>query len=466
MYIPRWITRAALLVCLLVLTGCQITATPADLLLNPRSTPENAALASAVREQLPPRTKLSLAMQEPANSAVLQMDVDGDGKREAFVVYSDEAGTEHVMMLRSVEGTWKQWFTFAESSNYGVDVLRVADLDRDGKTELMIGWNQYGEPQHMLTLYHIDLAAPFDQPPNPLVELPYDTMGTGDADGDGNAELALIQLQRQKMTASIGIYRLYGDRLDKMASAMLDGSVNEYLQLKLGKIAPNRYGVLADAAIGADASTTTMLAWEGGELKVIYPPMETGDDNVQINANVQLSGDGNGDGIMELHTLREAPGQSEGVAYSDLLWIEQHKQWNGADAFDVVNERYVDAYHSYALQLPMSWKDYTFRRLTDGSVDDVALDRYVEETNTREEILALRVIAVADWNKTEQQLQEEGRRYMPLGSGSGLVYVAVWHDLLPKDEGEEGEQRVAAAEGAFPPDEAELKRLFKLLPEE
>ncbi|RAP74401.1 FG-GAP repeat domain-containing protein [Paenibacillus montanisoli] len=460
----QWIKRTALLLSLLVLSGCQITATPADLLLNPRSTPENAALASAVRELLPPRAKLSLAMKEPANSAVIRMDADGDGKREAFVVYSDEGGAEHVMVLRGADGGWEQWFTFAESSNYGVDVLRTGDLDRDGKPELLIGWNQFGEPQHMLTLYHIDSAAQIMEPPKPLSELPYDTMGSGDADGDGDAELALIQLQRQELTASIGIYRFQGDQLGKIASTMLDGSVNEYLQVKLGKIAQNRYGVLADAAIGADASTTTMLAWQAEELVPIYPPEVSGDDKVQINANVQLSGDDNGDGILELHTLREAPGQSQGIAYSDLLWIEQHKQWNGNGGFDVVGERYVDAYRSYELQLPMSWSDYTFRKLTDGGADDVALDRYVEETNKREEILALRVIPVADWSEKEQLFQEEGRRYELLASGSGLVYVAVWRDWPAKEEAD-GE-REASVKGVFPPDEAEMKRLFKLLPGE
>ncbi|SDW70669.1 hypothetical protein [Paenibacillus sp. CF384] len=462
MNVSQWIKKTAVLagvlLCFLIVSGCQYTATPADLLLNPRSTPENAELASAVRDHLPARAKLSLAMQERSNSAVVKMDADGDGKQEAFVIYSDESGTEHVMVLkRSADIGWQQWFTFDETSSYGIDVLRTVDLDRDGEPEVLIGWNQYGEPQHILTLYHVPATSGIVAP-KPIAELPYDTLGVGDAEGDGHDELALIQLQRQKLTASIGIYHFAGDRVTKMASAALDGTVNEYLQVKLGKIAKDKYGVLADAAIGANSSMTTMYAWEAGKLVSIYPPKQSGDENVQINATMQLSDDGNGDGILDVIELREAPGQSEGVAYSDLLWIQQYKQWNGVDGFDVVGEQYVDTIRSYALSLPMEWSHYTFRRLTDGNSDDVALDQFDEETNRREGILALRVIPIAEWNNKEQQLQEEGSRFVQLGSGSGLVYVAIWDAPFVKEDTEK-------PSGIFPPDEATMRKLFKLLPE-
>ena len=93
------------------------------------------------------------------------------------------------MMLEQTAGGWRQRFTFAETSAYGVDVLRAADLDRDGQPELMIGWDQFGEPQHILTLYHISGDNADAKPPKPLAELPYDTMGIGDGNGDGNPEI-------------------------------------------------------------------------------------------------------------------------------------------------------------------------------------------------------------------------------------------------------------------------------------
>ncbi|WP_219835341.1 VCBS repeat-containing protein [Paenibacillus sp. R14(2021)] len=462
----RWLLRHALLAGgvfgLLLTAGCQYTATPADLLLAPRSTPENAALASALQDILPARAKLSVALQEHSNSAVLKLDADGDGEREAFVIFSDDTGTQHVMVLKQAAGgSWRQWFTFAESSVYGIDVLRTADLDRDGQPEVMIGWNQFGEPQHILTLYHVGKEGGSQDAPKPLAEMPYDTMGTGDGNGDGIPELALIQLQRAKISASLDIYQFRKDNAVKLTTAQLDGSVNAYIQVELGTIAPGRFGVVTDAAIGAHSSTTTMLAWQDGKLITVYPTKTTGDENVQTNAYTVLSGDGNGDGILDMDVLSEAPGQPDNVPYSGLLWIEEYRQWNGKDLFGVVGKRFT-AGGSYALYVPLSWTNFTFRHPIDGDTNDIALDAYDEETGKREEVLTVRGEPLGGWNEKEQVLQEDDSRYLELGRSNGVVYYAVWRDKLSKDAEEQGTR---TAKGSFPPDEAEMKRLFKLLPE-
>ncbi|QHW31479.1 VCBS repeat-containing protein [Paenibacillus rhizovicinus] len=462
MRLRRAYIRAALLLAgllgLLATAGCRYTTTPADLLMTPKSTPGNAALAAALDSILPVRAKLSVVTHESSNSSILQMDGDGDGKPEAYVVFADENGTQHVMVLEQAGAGWQQRFTFAESSAYGVDVLRVADLDRDGTPELLIGWNQFGEPQHILTLYHLFTGTKHTTIPKPIAELPYDIMGIGDGNGDGSPEIGLILLQRIKMAASIGMYQFHGDGVSKVASALLDGSVNAYIQAKLGRIAPGKFGVVTDATIGANSSTSTMMAWEGGKLIQIYPP-QSSDDNVQTNANAVLSGDTNGDGILEVHVLREAPGQSEGVPYSDLLWIEEYRQWNGVDRFAVVGSRYADYDGDYAIQIPVTWSGYTFRRPSDGGRGDIALDAYDGATGVQKEILTVRTVPIADWGGREGKLRDADSRYLELGRGDGLVYYAVWHDKLSEDVDAQ-----TSVQGIFPPDEDAMKHLFKLLP--
>ncbi|MFC4808775.1 FG-GAP-like repeat-containing protein [Paenibacillus sp. GCM10023250] len=443
---------------LLLAAGCQYTTTPADLLIAPKPVPENAALTDALHTILPLQAKLSVVTHEDANSAILQLDGDGDGRKEAFVVFADESGTQRVMVLEQTSGGWRERFTFAETSTYGVDVLRAADLDGDGVPEVMIGWNQFGEPQHILTLYHIGRTAGQKGAPRPLAELPYDTMGIGDADGDGRPEIGLIQLQRLKLTAGIDIYRFADGEAAKLASAPLDGSVNAYLQVKLGQLAPGQYGVVGDAAIGTNSSTTTMLAWEDGALARIYPPKSPGDENVQTNANAVLSGDANGDGMLDIPQLTEAPGQADGVPYSDLLWIEVDKQWDGQGGFLTVARRYADAGNAYAIQIPDEWTGFTFRRPAGGGPSDIALDAYDEETGQRAEVLTVRAAALDAWDDREGELQADDVRYLKLGTADGLVYYAVWHDKL-----QEGGRLTTAGPGSFPPDEAEMKRLFKLL---
>ncbi|QHT59325.1 VCBS repeat-containing protein [Paenibacillus lycopersici] len=464
--ILRAASRTALLLAglagLMAAAGCRYTTTPADLLLTPRSTPGNAALTEALHGLLPVTAKLAVVTHESSNASILQLDGDGDGRMEAFVVFADESGTTRVMVLEQSGTSWKRRFVFAESSAYGVDVLRVADLDRDGRPELMIGWNQFGEPQHMLTLYHMPPSEDYPTAPKPIAELPYDTMGIGDGNGDGNPEIGLVTLHRLKMTASIGLYQFREDKVSKVASALLDGSVNGYMQVTLGQLAPGKYGVTTDAAIGANSSISTMMVWSAGKLVRIYPPQTSSEDNVQTNANAVLSGDANGDGIIDVHVLREAPGQSEGVPYSGLLWIEEYRQWDGKNGFYLAGSRYYDSNGMYEIGIPLSWSGYTFRRPAGGGSGDIALDAYDVRTGEREEILTVRTVPLADWGSQEGKLQNADSRYLELGRGNGLVYFAVWHDRQP-DDGPNIETE-AAKQGDFPPDEAEMKRLFKLLP--
>ena len=446
-----------IIMCILVLlslTGCQYTATPADLLLNPQSTPENAVLASAVRDALPSRAKLSLPVQEKSDSAVMKADIDGDGHLEALVTFINNNEAQQVMVLRSNnEGGWKYWFTFEESSNYGVDVLRVTDLDHDGKPEVLIGWNQYGEPEHLLNIYHIGPSYKGDIPLKPLKELAYDTMSQGDVDGDGKSELVLIRLNSEKRTASIHVFRFLGGAVLAAASAPMDGFVNGYYNIAIGKIALKRFGIITDAVVGAHSSNTTMLLWDKGKLLKIYPSAERVAQNEDNLMDALVAGDGNGDGILDIHVLREAPGQ-EGVPYSDLVWIEQYKQWDGEGHFRVVGERYADYEQNYALRIPSGWKDYTFQHPPGGGKSDIAIDYYQPETGKRIEVIVIHVLPLKDWDEREKQLQENSSEYVMLNQAAGMVYYAVWDKL--KDA-----QKVSP----LPPSEMAMKNLFMLLPD-
>ncbi|BBH22636.1 hypothetical protein Back11_39810 [Paenibacillus baekrokdamisoli] len=455
----NWARRIGLIgfsiLVLLAITGCQYTATPADLLLNPQSTPENAVLATAVREALPSRAKLALPVQEKSNSAVIKADIDGDGQQEAIVTFANNNDAQQVMVLRTNgKGGWKYWFTFAESSNYGIDVLRVVDLDNDGKPEILIGWNQYGEPEHLLNIYHVDSTYNGKEPLKPLKELSYDTMSQGDVDGDGKSELVLIRLNSQKMKASIHVFRFLGGAVIADATSPMDGSVNGYYNISIGKIAPKRYGIITDAVVGAHSSNTTMLLWDKGKLIKIYPTKQMNNPADENEMGALVGGDGNGDGILDIHVQREAPGQADGVPYSELVWIEQYKQWDGEGHFHVVGERYADYEQNYALRIPIGWKDYTFRHPKEGGKSDIAIDYYNAKTGKRVEVIVIRVVPLNDWEEKEKQLQDESNKYILLNQAGGMVYYAVWDKLDQNDE-----------PNPLPLSETSLKNGFTLLPD-
>ncbi|WP_274648976.1 FG-GAP repeat domain-containing protein [Paenibacillus humicola] len=447
------------LIVLLSATGCEYTSTPSELLINPRLTPENAELASAVQDALPPRSKLSLPDRSDTTSAVSKIDLDGDGEMEAVVTFAGENDKHQVMALKKRANGWKPWFTFAESSVYGIDFMRTEDMDGDGVPEVLIGWNEYGEPEHMLDIYHVPKDASADSVPRPIGELPYEIMNTGDVNGDGHDELALVNLNRDNLKAAVTIESVTGSTVRKLASAPLNGSVNGYTQLAAGKIAPARYGLLTYAGIGAHSTSASMLVWNDGSLVQVSGDQEglTPEDVASETPNNDI----NGDGIIDLHVRRAAPGQPVDISFADMLWIDRYLQWNGAGKFEIVEERYEDGDKGFSVRIPAGWKGhYTVRRPTDPDAGAIAFDYYDTASNRRAELFRIRTVAAGEWKDAEEDQQDRSDRYAVLAKASGLVYEAIW-DEPPADWPEEA----AAAFKQMQPGEAALRQQFALLPE-
>ncbi|CAH1212965.1 hypothetical protein PAECIP111893_03599 [Paenibacillus plantiphilus] len=449
-----------ILIGLFGLTGCQYTATPADLLQNPQVMPETERLADAMKNALPAKAKLSLQLHPQATSAVVMGDVDNDGIVDALVSFMNENGNQQVMVLRGREdGTWNYWFTFAEMSSYGIDRIVVEDLDDNGQSEVMIGWKVYGQPEFLLNVYQVRQYHSGKEPLLPIAELPYDTLEVGNVDGDGDTEVVTIVLDREGKQASLRIYRVKHWAFYKAMSIPLNGIVNRYYNLKVGKIAEDRYGIVTEASIGAHSSTTTMFAWSNGNLKQVYPSTRSNIPNEGDNVYSTESGDGNADGILDLHVLQEAPGQKPDTSYAETLWIQQYKQWDGFDGFQLVKERYVNHMQGFIVDVPLKWRGrYTVSRPEDEHAGIV-----FEYMNTKSAhsapMFTIYAFPTADWRQAEQKWQDKGIHYDELLKAAGIQYAVLWGE--PSAEWSKGEKEMF---WHVQPDKSGLDKLFKLLP--
>jgi len=461
----QWSKRLVLLLAgalsLLIAAGCQYTATPADLLLSARATPDNAELAAAVRNALPPRAKLTLPDRDANMSAVRKVDIDGDGEPEALVMYMNDNDIRQLMVLKSHGTSWKPWFTFGETSSYGIDWFEVADLEGDGRLELIVGWNEFGDPEHIMNVYRIDPNEAYKEPPKPIAELDYSLARVGDMDGDGLPEVVLIRNDREQMKTSLLVYRMEKGSLRNTITVPLQSGVNGYYNMAIGKIAADRYGIVADAGVGAHSSVTTMLAWEDDRLKIVYPSSKLVPDDVMGSGNIYstLSEDNNGDGIIEIVMMREAPGQSETSAFSELLWIEQRQQWDGKDSFTIVSEQYVDYSKRYALRFPERWYDRISLRRP-GETGNGEITFSLTEAEKTIPLFVIHGIPVKEWSAVEQSWQADGIKYLEVTQSAGLVYAVEWSKPSDSWTDEEKQQHAHML-----PSEAELKQLFTVLPE-
>ena len=123
------------------------------------------------------------------------------------------------------------------------------------------------------------------------------------------------------MKSSVHVERVKGKEVQEVASSPINGAVNGYYNVVIGKIAADRYGLLADAGVGAHSSSAVMMAWNEGKLSKIYPQPKPNGEVTENNARQTYGGDGNGDGILDIDVTIEAPGQEPGLAYSQLCGL-------------------------------------------------------------------------------------------------------------------------------------------------
>ena len=130
-------------------SGCSLrfTALP-NLLRPPKPIGEYSGLQESFESYVATATGKNFLLKTPITgdyrSSFIMYDMDNDGEEEAFVFYTPnkDQSTVRVHFMDSQNGKWNIHNDFP---GIGSDVYSVsfADLDEDGISELIVGWNLF-----------------------------------------------------------------------------------------------------------------------------------------------------------------------------------------------------------------------------------------------------------------------------------------------------------------------------------
>lgn len=435
----------AVLAALMLATGCRYTAAPADLLQKPVIAEDKEELVAAIEKELPRFSVLMLPHRDDRMEAIRLIDLSGDGIDEAVVTYYNEFSTPEIMVMRQTEFGWRQFVLIEQPLARDIGWLRIVDLNLDGQYELIVGWIGAFDSPNMLELYSFQEKAVRNE--NGLLtmkaiqSLPYRLADTRDLDGDGKPELAVLDAlgtsgELEVPSYYLSLYDWEKGTLAKVGFASLPQGVNLFERMLTGRISETHHGIVLEGGTGAHSMLTYMYAWDNKELKLVYPDPSRGEEG--FNGTAAHSGDMNGDGIIELHLTRAAPGY-EDLSYADTLWINEWVQWDGKTGYEPKLEQYRDYTYGVRLDIPEEWKGrYTMKKPPSSSYGLVTFSYWNEKKRMIAELATIYVVPLGQWGNVESAWKDEHRSYKLMFEDSGNAYLVSFNQEEPEGLSGEG----------------------------
>ncbi|EGL16554.1 MULTISPECIES: hypothetical protein [Paenibacillus] len=428
----KWIPRpaAGLLTAglsMLLLSGCQlISSSPAALLKAPAMSSSLYQLKEAVTHYLPPGAVLNTPLKLPDNSAagpIYQVDLNGDNQKEAVAFYRLQKNEFELgaLILEQVDEEWRK-VTDIHELGREIDRVDFVDVTGDGAPEMLVGWSA-GEAVNLnkeLFVYSMKGSVV-----SQMEKIPYTEIAIGDLTGDGVPEVAALLLDRDKLDASASLYSFKNGEKKLMQKLPMDGGVNGYYQVVIGKATDSQNGIFVDTGLGANTSYTSLLVWNNGKLKDVFSAKDE-QGNVQTFKEYKgRSQDVNGDGIMEIELLKIPP-FIENSNPTDMPWIHQWYQWDGANGLKWVHENYYDNNVTYRFDFPESWRGkITLERSKSDRADGYTTFYYLSANRKEKaELLTIRYYPTEQWENMKNELQKKEIDFVELDTSYGRKTVA------------------------------------------
>ncbi len=340
------------LICLMALgfCGCDTyTADTDELLAPPRLSGEMYPIRQALDKVAGNNYTLKYPSEGDRRSAVMLEDLDADATFEAFAFYStveDEQSKMHINVIRSQDGEWK---SVAEQSIVagGVERVEFADLDGDGKKEILVGWEIYGTSDLKLAVYSLDgnvLSQRMLQQ--------YTSFVCCDLDENGVEEIFIQHLDTTQSINRAMLFVIGDEGVLQTAGCNMDSTVKTAHPPVVSELSSGQSAIYIDEVKGA-GSITEVLFLEKGELK---NPLLVGEGVAENTATLRplgiLSEDINGDGIIDIPIASDLPNADR--TSNERLYYTNWSNFNG-ETLTLKSVTIVNQLDGYRFTVPSGW---------------------------------------------------------------------------------------------------------------
>ena len=252
----------------------------------------------------------------------------------------------------------------------------------------------------------------------------YEELVLGDLDGDGKSEVVLLKINREEFSAKAQVFK-HSDKSMKLLDEIPTEYVNGYIKTFIGQVTQDKIGLLLDSGVGAHSGLTELLLLENGKLKKVSFGEE--DDNLAFKPYMTCSEDIDGDGILEISTLRPVAGY-EDASMAGTVWVTVWYKWDGASDLVQVEEGYANYEDGYYFRFPAKWgQEITIDRQEYGAKDRWTNFGYIDGT-TKRPLFTINTFSREQWDKMKKVSEDNIVQYAEVAKGLTRVYVVHWED--------------------------------------
>lgn len=410
--IRQWFALGTIFSMLFLLTGCIFDVSDVDMLSKPRLPLELEEISQVLKAHFNEDIKLITPLEGENKKSVQFIDLDQDGENEVVVLHSKETD-QFAMKVTVLSKKDDKWRINTDIQGIGYDVNKIAfpDMNGDGVKEIVVGWQSGAQLNKGLSVYKHG-----EKGYEEIFKDSYTEFVTGDVNADKQEELVIVKLSRSEAFAKAKLYTLIEDRLSLMAENYMDGFINEYASVQIGKVSADKVGIVVDAKVGARSGFTDVFIYQNQTLKNLFFDEKWKVTRETYRQVGRQSADVNADGILEIPTLILGNRHEKSVNITPYITV-----WNQLDEKEdlkPVMKSFDDLEGGYRFTFPDNWDDQV--GVVQNS-DTVFFSWYSQEDGSQMPLIEIKQVVRKNWDLSKNDFMNKG--YIELGKNLDKVYL-------------------------------------------
>lgn len=380
------------IIMIFTLCGCDFFATDtAELLSPPSLSGDLKDIAEAISKSAGNNYEFEYPQTGEYHSAVVKNDINGDGRSEAFAFYSTFNDDVKTMSINAVCKNSEGWQSYGEQSIVASGVHRVdfCDLDRDGVSEILVGWQIYGTSEMQLAVYSFK-----DNLLTQRMLNKYTHFVTCNLNGNKSDEILIIDMNTKALQNTASLYELSEDGVMQIGRCELDSKVQSIEHPIVSELSSGKSAVYIDSVKGIGAITEVLIYEKGKLLNPLYDDQAKETALTLRSASFKVK-DFNDDGILEIPVQLNVPSVSKSEV-AEKLYLTNWCSFNGEILTTQVTSM-INVLDGYYYNLPVKWVGkIAILKDTDNRIREI-YSYDAEEMTVGESLVYLRAIPKKDW---------------------------------------------------------------------